>query len=69
MSESQQKDTDLCHDTQEKLLSTIIAKHLSGRKDRILDAGCGAARFLKFFSEHFRLVDLFDHAPEATYKV
>ena len=50
-------------------MSTIFAKHLSGPKDRILDAGCGAARFLKFFSEHFRLVDLFDHAPEATYKV
>ena len=50
-------------------MSTIFAKHLSGPKDRILDAGCGAARFLKFFSGHFRLVDLFDHALEATYKV
>ena len=65
MSEAQQGDTDLCHEPQKKLLSTIFAEHLSGPKNRILDAGCGAARFLKFFREHYRFVDLFDHSYAA----
>ena len=41
---------------------------MSGPKNRILDAGCGAARFLKIFKEHYRFVDFFDHAYEAMRK-
>ena len=28
----------------------------------MLDAGCGAARFLELWGEHYDLIDMFDHA-------
>ncbi len=34
----------------------------------MLDAGCGAARFLELWTEHYELVDLFDISYEAMCK-
>ena len=34
----------------------------------MLDAGCGAARFLELWKEHYELIDLFDQSYEAMCK-
>ena len=54
------KATNLCHSGEQALLSSFFRKKPKVFDSKALDAGCGDGRFLEFFSNHYKNVDLFD---------
>ena len=66
---SEQKDTDLCHPGEIRLLEATLDKYKTLNKSSVLDAGCGDGRFLTFFASLYNHVDCFDWSSAAVVKV